>query len=129
MPPGANSGLSGLVSANALLLGEPERLRRGVVLGVPARGLRRQPLGEVALVAAGPLGELRWRDRAAVAHRRVQPEPVTDQHRRGVEHRAQVARKAADELVQSVLVDCHRWPLLRCGWLSLSDDGDDAEGR
>jgi hypothetical protein len=67
-----------------LLLGQPERPRLRVVLRVATGGLRRQPLGEVALVAAGALSQLRRRHRLAVAHRDVQPEPVADQHGRGV---------------------------------------------
>jgi hypothetical protein len=97
----------------ARLVGECVRLLRGqrvaaavgLVLDVAARGLRVQPLADVALGGAGAARELGRRQRPGAGERAVEPEPVAHDDERGVERRADLVDGAEHELVQLLQVE------------------------
>jgi hypothetical protein len=95
--------------AEGLLGGERELARRGVVGDVPGGGLPAQPLGEVAQVASGPLGEL-LRRRGTVGEGAVEAEPAADDDGTGSAGRTEVADEPAEEGGQRVVVQV---PVLR----------------
>ena len=103
--PGMKAGLSSCASASACSGGSRERALRRVVLDVAARRLLAQPLAQVALAAAGALGQLGGRHRRAVGHGLVEPELVADDHERRGRRRAHVLDEPAHELLELLFVD------------------------
>ena len=96
----------GVGEREGLLLAHRERAGLRLVAHVAAGGLAAQPLGEVAGVAAGALGQLLGGGRA-LSQRRVEAESVPDHHPAGRQGGAQVSYHAAHELHQLVGVDGH----------------------
>jgi len=80
----------------------------GYVSHVATGGLVAEPFAHVALVGAGARGEFGRRGRG-LGQRLVQPEAVADQHQSGADRSAQVANSLAEEGIEFVLVDVHRW--------------------
>jgi predicted ATPase/DNA-binding SARP family transcriptional activator len=103
-------GSVGVGEAERLLLGQRERAGGRVVVDVATGGLAAQPLGEVARVAAGAVGELLG-CRRALGERAVQPEPVTDHHLTGGAGRAEIGDELPEELGELVVVHhcCSQW--------------------
>ena len=112
-----DGGVRGLERAGhqerARLVGEDERVlgrqdvgrRLGVIDDEAARRLGVEPLAHVALLGAGPRGELRRHDGLAVGHRLVEAELVAERHEGGVERGAQLGGRVADEGLELLLVD------------------------
>jgi hypothetical protein len=92
----------------AVLIGERHRLlwRQAVpvlgrvVLDIPARGLRVEPLAHVTLARAGPCRQLDGRERAGTRQRPVEPEPVAHHDQRRVERRADLVDGTEHELLE-----------------------------
>jgi hypothetical protein len=101
--PGMNARRALVGERHRLLRRQPEGAVR--VLDVAARRLLAQPLADVALAAAGALGELRGRHRLAVRHRLVEAELVADQHERRRRAAAEILDELAHELLELRLVD------------------------
>ena len=97
----------------ARLVGEHERVlgrqdvrrRLRVVDDEAARRLGVEPLAHVALLRAGPRGELSRLHRLAVGHGLVEAELVAERHEGSVERGAQLGRRVADEGLELLLVD------------------------
>ena len=106
----------GVGESERLLLGHRVAVVVGVVLDVAAGGLAPEPLGHVAGVGAGPLGELARGGRPG-RERAVETETVAEDDIAGRDRRAEVPGELADELHQLVGVDSHgvdsfqRWML------------------
>jgi hypothetical protein len=90
-----------------LLLGQAEAPAGRVVGQVAGGGLGGQPLGQVPLGRAGPLGQLGRAQRPGAGHGPVQAEAVAEHDHAGLHGRPQVLHELAQEGVELVLVDGH----------------------
>ena len=113
-PAGGDRGLERAdEERRAVLVGERHRLlgrqrvqaRFGVVGDVARRGLRVQPLADVALGGPGLRGKTRGRERANGRQRAEQAQTVADHDERSDVGAAEVDDGAADELIELLFVD------------------------
>ncbi len=114
----------GVGEGERLLLRHRVAVAVRVVLDVAAGRLAADPLGHVARVGAGPLGELAGGGGRG-GEAAIEAEAVAEDDVAGRHGRAQVADELADELHQQVVVDRHgvnpfqRW-MLGCGAASVA---------
>ena len=113
MPPTRNVGLDSSARHVGLRVVEVERAVRGVVVAVLAGGLRREPLADVARVAAGALGECLRRRRSELGERPVEPELVAEHDGRRVQDRGEVAEEPPGELLDG---RCRVRCRVGCSW-------------
>src|SRR6202000_3227090 len=69
-------------------------------------GLPTQPLGDIARVGPGALGQL-LRGRRGLGQAAVQPHPVPDDHVPGGDRGTEIGDELTEEFLQLVLVDAH----------------------
>jgi hypothetical protein len=96
-----------------LLLGEAEAPAGRVVGHIAGGGLGGQPLADVPLGGAGPLGQLGRAERPGPGP--VQAEAVAEHDHAGLHGRPQVLRELAQEVVELALVDGQDGLLARQG--------------
>jgi hypothetical protein len=92
-----------------LLLRERVAAAGRVVLDVLPRGLRVEPLADVALVGARALGQFAGGQRPP-GQSLVQTQPLADDDEAGVERGAEVRDELPQQLIELLLVDCHKPP-------------------